>query len=76
MSNTFQVGTTYKLSDKALAFISMAMQTKFAGEDGVFKVEEVTDFAAFSDDVTSPQTPDRFSIPHFMREDCTEVVNG
>lgn len=69
----FKVGVTYKLSAGALSFITAYMGTEFAGEAGVFKVEEVTDVLGYSDDVTSSRTTERFSIPHFMADDCTVV---
>ena len=72
----FIAGKTYKLSAGSLAFISLTMQAKFAGEDGVFKVAEVTAETAYSDDVTSSLTTDRFSIPHFMADDCEEVPSA
>jgi hypothetical protein len=75
MSN-FEAGKTYKLSADSLAFIQGAMAAEFVGEDGVFKVAEVNDASAFSDDVTSPRTTERFSIPHFMADDCEEVINA
>jgi hypothetical protein len=72
----FTTGKTYKLDDIYTLFLKGGMQAEFNGDDGVFKVELIDEQGAYSDDVTSPLTTDRFKIPHFMVEHCTEVTDA
>ena len=64
MSNTFQVGSTYKFDPTIQAFMSAVMGIEYKGEKGVFTVHAVDpDGSAYTDDCTSPITTDRCHIP-------------
>ena len=74
MSNSIQVGTTYRFNAFMQLGMKGLMHIQYKGEEGVFTVHEVTDDGfVFTDDITSPMTADRCKIPAHLVLDC-EVV--
>ena len=76
MSNQFQLGHTYKMSEFVALGLKLVVQAVFNGDDGVFTVHELTDDAIFTDDITSPILTSRCRIPNNIFKDCEEIVDA
>lgn len=78
MSNKFIVGNTYKLSEITQLTLAITMQVEYSGDAGVFKVDAIRDDGAivYTDDITSPHTPDRCEVPADIVSDCILIRVG
>lgn len=83
MSNTFQLGATYKMPVAMSGLMSLLLAAEFSGEEGVFTVHKLNDGtgeapagSVYTDDITSKKINSRCLIPANIIEEVALVSLG
>lgn len=81
MSNQFIKGATYQMKTGLLAFMKIALQIQFSGDEGVFTVHDISDGtdgatkgSIYTDDITSPINKTRCCVPANIVHDCELIA--